>query len=147
MQSHLKSSRHCERKEAKKRYDETMSRVNEDIHRNAEQSATAWDDFFSPGNLPSVQVNPRERVAPAHPAQVEEHEQPDWLINQFINNTNDATQCGTHKPDQTLEEWVATTFGVDVLLGPDEEDEPVNNVLNAACLFSWLLNCTHLTHT
>ncbi|KAF9644917.1 hypothetical protein BDM02DRAFT_3157045 [Thelephora ganbajun] len=87
-----------------------------------------WDAFLSPESIPSIQVNPRERVAPAHPVSVEECEQPEWLVDQFINHAEDATRSGTDKPDRSLDDWIAATFGEDILLGPDEEDETVTNM-------------------
>ena len=135
-QSHLKSDHHCKSEVAKKRHEETQERLSKNFHRDAEHSAAMWNVFLAPEALPSIQVNSRERVAPAHPVFVEEEcEQPQWLIDQFINHTEDLTHPEAKKRDRSLDEWMATECGEDVLLGPDEEDETVTNVLNAACLF------------
>ena len=134
--SHLKSERHRGCEEAKKRHKETEARLSQNSHRDAEWSATMWDAFLTPEVIPSIQVNARERVVPAHPVLVEEEcEQPEWLVSQFINHTEDTTGSEANGRDRSLDDWIAATFGEDVLLGPDEEDETVTNVLNTACLF------------
>jgi hypothetical protein len=135
-QSHLKSEHHQKSEIVKERHEEMQERSCQNFLRDSECSAEMWDTFLAPGALPSIQVNPREGVAPAHPVSVEEeYEQPGWLVDQFINHTEDATHSGANGVDQSLDEWIAATFGEDVLLGPDEEDEAATNVLNAACLF------------
>ena len=135
-QSHLKSERHRNSEIAKTRHKEMQERLRQNFLHDSERSAVMWDTFLAPEALPSIQVNPREQFAPAHPASMEEDcEQPEWLVDQFINHTEDAMGSKTNKRDQSLDDWIAATFGEDILLGPDEEDEAVTNVLNAACLF------------
>ena len=133
-QSHLKSDHHRKSEVAKKQHEETQERLSTSFTCDAEHSAAMWDMFLTPKTLPSIQVNSQERVSPAHPTE-EECEQPQWLIDQFINYTKDLMHPEAKKHDQSLNEWMATEFGEDVLLGPDKEDETVTNVLNAACLF------------
>ena len=132
-QAHLKSEHHHERETAKKRYEETQERLNQTFHRDAERSAAMWDTFLAPEVIPSIQVNPRETIAPVCPVpMVEEHEQEEWLRD-FINCTEDASRPEADGRDRSLDEWLAATFGEAILLGQDEDDETVTNVLNAAC--------------
>ena len=136
VQTHLKSKQHQNSEIAKRQHKELEERLQQNFLRDSEHSAAMWDAFLTSDVLPSVQVNPRERVVPARAVSVEEEcEQPQWLVDQFINHTEDATRSGENKPNRSLDEWIAATFGEDVLLGPDEEDEAVTNVLSAACLF------------
>lgn len=131
--SHLKSEHHRECEIAKKRHDETEERLRRNFQHDAEQSAAMWDEFLTPGAIPSIQVNVRETVAPARPTLTEEdHGQAEWLRD-FVNQTEDASRSGTDGRDRSLDEWLATTFGEALLLEHDE-DETVPNVLNTACL-------------
>lgn len=103
-----------------------------------------WDKFLAPEALPSIQVNAREKVVPAHPMSTEEeYEQPKWLVDEFINHVEDSVNPGMNRPDRSLDDWIAATFGEEVLLGPDEGDETVSNVLNAACSSSPPEICIH----
>ena len=132
-QTHLKSEHHREREVAMKRHEETQERLHQNFRRDAERSTAMWDEFLTPAAIPSIQVNARETVAPAHPVSVEEEcEQAEWL-HDFINQTEDTSRSGADGRDQSLDEWLAATFGNSILLGQDEEDETVTNVLNTAC--------------
>ena len=132
-QAHLKSEHHRECETAKKRYEETRERLNQTFHHDVEHSAAMWDEFLTPKAIPSIQVNARETVAPAHPVLVEQEcEQEGWL-HDFINHTNISCPEADRR-DRSLDEWLAATFGEAVLLGQDEDDETVTSVLNAACL-------------
>jgi len=131
-QAHLKSERHREREVSKKRYEETQERLRQNFHYEAEQSADMWNEFLAPEIIPSIQVNARETVAPARPVSTEDWEQAEWL-HDFISHTEDTSHSGADRRDRSLDEWLAATFGEAVLLGRDEEDETVTNVLNAAC--------------
>ena len=138
-QAHLKSDHHHKREIANKRYKETRERLDQNFCHDAEQSAAMWNEFLAPGAIPSIQVNPQETVAPAHSALMEEdHEQADWLCD-FINQTTDTPHPRVDKHDRSLDDWLAATFGDTILMGEDEEDETVPNVLNAACLFFYQL--------
>jgi len=90
-----------------------------------------WNEFLAPEAIPSVQVNARQTVAPARPVSIEEFDKEEWL-HDFINGTEDALRSADGR-DRSLEEWLAASFGEAILLGQDEEDETVTNVLNTAC--------------
>jgi hypothetical protein len=105
-----------------------------------------WNEFLAPSAIPSVQVNAREKVAPARPMTTEEEYGQDEWLRDFINQTEDASRSGANGHDRSLDEWLASTFGEAVLLGQDEEDETVPNVLNAACSFIHQLEPTVLKH-
>ena len=119
------------------RYEATQERLHQDFRHDAERSAARWDKFLTPDDIPAIQVSAREAVAPAHPTSTEEdRDQAAWL-HDFINRPEDAS-CPDGR-DRSLDDWLAATFDEAILLGQDEEDETVPNVLNAACLSFYLL--------
>lgn len=123
---------------ANKKHKETQERLGQDFRHDAERSATMWDKFLTPADIPSIQVKARETVAPAYNVSMtDDHEQVDWL-HDFINQTED--NSGVDGRDhQSLDEWLEATFGEAALPDQDEEDETVPNLLNAACsFFHWL---------
>jgi hypothetical protein len=132
-QAHLKSEHHRECEVAQRRYEEMQERLHQNFRRDAGRSEAMWDEFLTPEVIPPIQVNARKMVAPACPVSMEgEHEQIEWLQD-FINHTEGASHSGADKCDRSLDDWLAATFGEDILLGQDEEDETVTNMLNAEC--------------
>lgn len=69
------------------------------------QSAARWDEFLTPSAIPSVQVNARETVAPAHPVPTDEdYGQEEWLRD-FINQTDDTSRSEADGHDWSLDAW------------------------------------------